>query len=576
MLKKLMGSIREYKRDTILSPVFVSLEVIMEVLIPVFMAKLIDEGITPGDSKKLFTLGGILIVFCIFTLMFGMLSGKHAAQASAGFAKNLRHDMFYNVQRYSFSNIDRLSAASIVTRLTTDVTNVQNSYQMIIRIVVRAPLMMIFSLVMAFYINASLAWIFLVAIPILGVGLYFIMTRVHPIFKKTFKIYDRLNDVVRENLRGIRVVKSFVREEHEENKFKEVSTNLYNSFCKAEKLLVANMPLMQFLVYTCILLISWLGAQQIVGLSMTTGELTSLLTYTMQILMSLMMISMIIVMLTMSKASAERIVEILDEEPDIKNPAKPVMEVANGDIEFKNVSYSYNGDMSKCCLENINLKIKSGETIGIIGGTGSGKSTLVSLISRLYDATAGTVKVGDVDVKDYDMEVLRDGVAVVLQKNVLFSGTIRSNLKWGNADATDEEIRHVCHIARADEFIETKESGYDSHVEQGGANFSGGQKQRLCIARALLKKPKILILDDSTSAVDTKTDAFIRSKLREEIPGTTKIIIAQRVSSISDADKIIVMENGKIDGIGTHDELLKTNEIYKSFVKNQRRDLDVG
>ncbi len=576
MIKTLMQSLREYKKDSILAPVFVTLEVIMEVLIPFLMSRLIDNGIIAANVGMLIALGAVLVIMCAGTLTFGMLSGKFAAQASAGFAKNLRRDMYHNVQTLSFSNIDRLSSASIVTRLTTDVTNVQNAYQMIIRTAIRAPLMLILSFAMALYINPRLGCIFLAAIPILGVVLYIITQKVHPIFKRTFKIYDRLNDVVRENLRGIRVVKSFVREDFERDKFGKVSDELYQSFSKAEKILALNSPTMQFVVYASMLLISWFAAKFIVASTMTTGELTSMISYTMQILSSLMMLSMIFVMITMSTASGERISEILTETPDITSPKNAKKDVADGSIEFKNVSFSYSGDLNKCALSNIDLKINSGETIGIIGGTGSGKSTLISLISRLYDATEGTISVGGTDVREYDVEDLREQVSVVLQKNVLFSGTVRSNLKWGNADADDEEIRKVCHIACADEFIEQKSDGYDSVVEQGGANFSGGQKQRLCIARALLKKPKILILDDSTSAVDTKTDAIIRQGLRDYLPGTTKIIIAQRVSSISDADKIIVMEKGRIDGIGTHEELLETNEIYSSLSKNQGRDLDVG
>lgn len=569
MIKRLMKSIREYKKDSILAPIFVTMEVVMEVIIPFLMAELIDKGIDQGNMNFIVKMGIVLAISCIISLMFGALSGKYAASASAGFAKNLRKDMYYNVQEFSFSNIDKFSTSSIVTRLTTDVTNLQNAYQMIVRIAVRCPLMLVFSLIMAFGVNHKLSLIFLGAIPVLGIGLFAIMSNAHPIFERVFKIYDKLNNVVQENLKGIRVVKSFVREDYEEKKFKNVSKDIYSDFVKAEKLLAFNAPLMQFAAYSCMLLISWFGARFIVSSTMTTGELTSLISYTMQILMSLMMLSMVFVMITMARASAERITEILEEKSDLANPENPVYEIKNGDISFKNVGFSYTNDKNKLCLKNINIDIKAGETVGIIGGTGSSKSSLVQLIPRLYDTTEGEVLVGGRNVKEYDIESLRNEVAMVLQKNVLFSGTIKENLRWGNDQADDEEIMRVCKLAQADDFIQTFPNKYDTYIEEGGNNVSGGQKQRLCIARALLKKPKILILDDSTSAVDTKTDASIRKAFREEIPNTTKIIIAQRISSVEDADKIIVMENGRINGMGTHDELLKINAIYKEVYNSQ-------
>lgn len=569
MIKKLMNSIREYKRDSILAPVFVTLEVIMEVIIPWLMAELIDKGIDGGNMNFILKLGIMLAIVCVVSLIFGALSGKYSASASSGFAKNLRKDMFYNIQNFSFSNIDKFSTSSIVTRLTTDITNVQNAYQMIIRIAVRCPLMLVFSLIMAFNVNSELSLIFLGAIPFLGIGLFLVMSHAHPIFERVFKIYDKLNNVVQENLHGIRVVKSFVREDYEEAKFKKVSKNIYDDFVKAEKLLAFNAPLMQFASYGCMLLISWIGARLIVGSKMTTGELTSLIAYAMQILMNLMMLSMVFVMIIMARASAERITEILVEKSDLTNPENPIYEVKNGDISFKNVNFGYSKKKKKLCLKNINLDIKSGETIGVIGGTGSSKSSLVQLIPRLYDTLEGEVLVGDRDVREYDIESLRNAVAMVLQKNVLFSGTIKENLRWGNENATDEEIIRVCKLAQADDFIQTFPQKYDTYIEQGGMNVSGGQKQRLCIARALLKKPKILILDDSTSAVDTKTDASIRRAFREEIPNTTKIIIAQRISSVEDADKIVVMNNGAIDAVGTHEELLKSNKIYQEVYNSQ-------
>lgn len=574
MIKKLAKSIREYKKESILTPIFVSLEVVMEVIIPLLMANLIDKGMYDGNMNEVLKIGLELVGAAMLSLIFGVLSGSVAAKASAGFAKNLRKDLYYKVQDFSFSNIDKFSTASIITRLTTDVTYVQMAFQMIIRIAVRTPLMLVFSLIMAFGINKELSLIFLILIPIIGGVLGLISTKVYPIFDRVFKKYDNLNEIVEENVSSIRVVKSYVLEEKEKEKFEKTSNEIYKDFTKAEKIMALNSPVMQFAIYSALILISWFGAKIIVNSHMTaltTGELTSLLTYSIQILSSLMMLTMILVMCTMSKASAQRIVEILDEKPDLNNKKNPIEEVKNGDIEFKNVGFSYVGKKNKEVLKNINLKIKSGETVGIIGGTGDGKSSLINLIPRLYDVSEGKVLVDGVNVKDYDLKALRDQVANVLQKNVLFSGTIKENIRWGDENAPDEEVERVCKLAQADEFIQGFDKKYDTYIEQGGTNVSGGQKQRLCIARALLKKPKILILDDSTSAVDTKTDSLIRKAFREEIPNTTKIIIAQRISSVQDADKIVVMDNGKIDAIGTHEELLKSNKIYREVYESQTK-----
>lgn len=571
MIKKLASCVREYKKDSVLAPLYVSIEVVLEVIIPFLMAKLIDLGIDGGSIPYILKIGAALVICAVISLIFGVLAGRSAAVASAGFAKNLRHDMFYSVQNFSFSNIDKFSASSIVTRLTTDITNIQNAYQMIIRVAVRCPAMLIFSLIMAFRVNKRLSLIFLVCIPVLGIGLYLIMSKAHPVFERVFKTYDKLNRVVQENLRGIRVVKSFVREDYEKEKFGAISKDIYSDFAKAEKTLAFNMPLMQLCVYASMLLISWFGARLIVSSSMTTGELMSLITYTMQILMSLMMLSMIFVMITISRASAERIVEVLNEESDLHSPENPIYSVKDGSIRFENVDFSYKKGKGKPCLKGIDLTIEAGQTVGIIGGTGSSKSSLVQLIPRLYDVTAGRVLVGGKDVRSYDVETLRSEVAMVLQKNVLFSGTIKENLRWGNESASDEELVRACRLAQADEFITRFPNGYDTYIEQGGSNVSGGQKQRLCIARALLKKPKILILDDSTSAVDTKTDAQLRRAMQDEIPNTTKLIIAQRISSVENADKIIVLDDGKINAVGTHEQLLETNEIYREVYTSQQK-----
>lgn len=572
MIKKLLSYIGEYKKQTILAPVFVSLESIMEVIIPFLMAYLIDNGINKNDINEIYKIGGILILFTILALIFGILSGRYAAKAGTGFARNLRKNIYYNVQDFSFSNIDKFSTASIITRQTTDITNVQMAFQMILRLAVKMPILLIFSMIMSFIINKELSLIFLVVVPFLGIGLYFIISKAHPIFEHVFKVYDELNARVQENVKGIRVVKSYVTEDKEVEKFKKTSKEIFNGFTKADKIVALNQPLMQFSANVVIILIAYFGGKLIICNSLTTGQLTSLISYAMQMLTALMMISIVFVMILISRASAERIVEILEEKSDIKNKENPIYEVKDGSILFENVSFSYIiKKPDRNCLENINLSIKSGETIGIIGGTGSSKTSLVQLIPRLYDVTDGSVKVGGIDVRDYDLQTIRNEVAMVLQKNELFSGTIKENLRWGDANATDEELIKACKLAQADEFISTFPKGYDTYIEQGGANVSGGQKQRLCIARALLKKPKILILDDSTSAVDTKTDSLIKKAFKEELPNTTKIIIAQRISSVEDADKIIVLDGGKIDGIGTHEELLKNNKIYNDVYTSQMK-----
>ena len=574
MIRQLAGCIREYKKPAILTPVAVSIEVFLECMIPLFTALLIDKGIRPGDMGMVLKYGGLLIALAVLSLLFGMLAGQKSAVAAAGFAKNLRGDMFHHVQDYSFANIDNFSTAGIVTRLTTDVTNLQQSFMMLTRVAARSPVMFVFSFAMAFGINKRLSLIFLAVIPFLAAGLWLIMSNAHPIFKRVFKLYDRLNVVVQENLRGIRVVKSFVREEHEKSKFGEVSQKIFKEFTRAEKLIAFNSPLMQLSAYTCMILIAWFGAHIIVsssGSELTTGQLTSMVVYAMQMLMSLMMLSMVFVIITISRASAERISEILSEKSTIHNPDTPVYTVTDGSISFRNVTFGYGREGGRLCLKDVSLDIGSGETIGIIGGTGSSKSTLVQLIPRLYDVTTGSVSVGGIDVRDYDIETLRSSVAMVLQKNELFSGTIKDNLLWGHQSASHDELVEACRIAAADDFIRQMPDGYDTHIEQGGINISGGQKQRLCIARALLKKPKILILDDSTSAVDTSTDSQIRSALREYLPDTTKIIIAQRLASVQEADKIFVLDEGVIAAEGTHEELLSSNDIYREIYYSQQK-----
>ncbi len=569
MIRTLAKEIKEFKAASIATPLFMVLEVLMEMIIPFLMASIIDKGVNAGDMQHIFKVGGLMIVLAVIGLFAGLAGGRYGAKASTGFARNLRETMFNNIQTFSFSNIDKYSTAGLVTRLTTDVNNVQMAYQMLLRMFVRAPFSMICAMAMAFYINARLASIYLVAVLILGVILFFIMTNATKYFRQAFPKYDDMNASVQENVSAIRVVKAYVREEEETTKFKKTSGNIYRIFLKAENNLIYNAPVMQLTVYTCILLISWLGAKMIVADTLTTGEMMSLLTYCMNILMNLMMVSMVFVMVSMSSAGAQRITEILNETSDLANPEKPVYEVPDGSIEFKHVDFAYKKDSQEPVLKDINLQIHSGETIGIIGGTGSAKTSLVNLISRLYDVTAGEILVGGRDVREYDMETLRNQVAVVLQNNVLFSGTILDNLRWGNKEATEEECERACRLACADEFIQRFPKKYETFIEQGGNNVSGGQKQRLCIARALLKKPQILILDDSTSAVDTATDAKIRKAFAEEIPNTTKLIIAQRISSVQGADRIIVMDEGRINGFGTHEELLQNNEIYREVYESQ-------
>lgn len=569
MIKTLAAHIKEYKAASIATPIFMILEVIMETAIPVLMASIIDKGVEAGNMKHIYTVGAMMVVVAALGLLFGVLGGKYGAKASTGFARNLRKAMYENIQTFAFSNIDKFSTAGLVTRLTTDVTNVQNAYQMILRMCMRAPFSLICAMVMAFIINARLASVYLIAVIVLGCALVLIMSRATKYFGMVFEKYDDLNASVQENISAIRVVKAYVREDYEKDKFKKANGNIYNMFVNAEKIITLNAPLMQTTVYTCILCISWMGAKMIVGGSLTTGELMSLLTYCMNILMSLMMLSMVFVMITMSVASARRIAEVLNEKTDICNPQEPVYEVADGSVRFDHVNFAYGKNAAEPVLKDINISINAGETIGIIGGTGSAKSSLVNLISRLYDVNGGAVYVGGRDVREYDIETLRDEVSVVLQKNVLFSGTILDNLRWGNKNATEEECRRACELACADEFIERFPDGYKTYIEQGGSNVSGGQKQRLCIARALLKKPKILILDDSTSAVDTATDARIRSEFAKEIPDTTKIIIAQRISSVEHCDRIIVLDDGVVSGFGNHDELMKSNEIYRDVYESQ-------
>lgn len=571
MIRKLLNEVKDYKKESILSPLFMVGEVLLELMLPFLMAFIVDQGIAKQDLKAVFTYGALMLIIVSFSLLFGTLSGTYAAYASAGFVKNLRNSMFKKIQSFSFANIDKFSTSSLVTRMMTDSTNVQNAYQMSLRMMVRAPLMLIVAMFMTFYINSELAMVFLYAMIFLSVVLVLMISKVMPIFNVAFQKYDDLNASIQENVSNIRVVKAYVKEEHEKNKFYISASNLRKAFRKAENILVFNSPIMQLTMYTIMLLLSWFGAQLVSYGSMTTGELMSMFTYTTNILMSLMMLSMIFVMLTMSGASAKRIVEVLDEEPTITNPNNPKYEINSGEIEFRNVSFGYYEGTDKYVLNDINFTIQSGETIGIIGQTGSSKTTLTSLIPRLYDVTQGAVLVDGVDVRDYDVETLRDAVAMVLQKNVLFSGTISDNMRWGNQEATLEEIKEASRIAHADEFIDPLPQQYESPVEQGGTNFSGGQKQRMTIARALLKKPKVLILDDSTSAVDTKTDMSIREELKKTLPDVTKIIISQRISSIQDADRILVLDEGKVSGLDTHDNLLKTNTLYQEVYETQKR-----
>ena len=569
MIKTLLKQVKEFKSDSLKTPCFMILEVVMETLIPLLMASIIDKGVEMGDMGHIYKIGAIMVVMAVIGLFAGIMGGKYGARASTGFARNLREAMYTNIQTFSFSSIDKFSTAGLVTRMTTDVTNLQNAYQMILRMCIRAPFSLICAMVMAFFINARIASIYLVAVILLGIVLFTIVKRAMKYFTELFKKYDDLNASVQENIAAERVVKAYVREEYETDKFHKASGNIYNMSLRAEKVVVLNSPIMQFTVYGCILLISWIGAKMIVGSSLTTGELMSLLTYCMNILMSLMMLSMVFVMITMSMASARRICEVLNEQSDITNPENPEYQVADGSIRFEDVSFRYNESSEKPVLSHINLNIASGETIGILGGTGSSKTSLVNLISRLYDVSEGAIYVGGKDVRSYDLETLRNEVSVVLQKNVLFGGTILENLRWGDENATEEECKHACQLACADEFIQKLPEKYNTYIEQGGSNVSGGQKQRLCIARALLKKPKILILDDSTSAVDTATDAKIRKAFAEEIPGTTKLIIAQRISSLQHADRIIVMNEGCVDAVGTHEQLLESNNIYREVYEAQ-------
>ena len=574
MIKELAKCIREYKTASILTPIFVSLEVVMECIIPFIIAQLVNRIKSGCEFHTILSYGAVLLLMALMSLAFGALSASYCATASCGFAKNLRQDLFYKLQTYSFTNIDRFSTSSLITRLTTDTANVQMAYMMLIRIAIRCPLMLVFSFTMAFIMGGKMAWIFLFTIPVLGFALFLVIRKAMPVFKKVFKKYDRLNNSIQENIKGMRVVKSYVREEYEKEKFGSAAEDICKDFTKAERILAFNNPIMQFCTYATMIFVLTYGSYTVItskGMDLDVGQMSALLTYNFQILMSLMMISMVFVMITMASESASRIVEVLKEESTIHNPADPVLDVKDGSVDFENVNFKYSEKAEKMALSNINLHINSGETIGIIGGTGSSKSSLIQLISRLYDVTEGVVKVGGRDVREYDLETLRNQVSVVLQKNILFSGSIKDNLRWGDKEATDEELVEACKLAQADEFIRQFPNGYDTHIEQGGTNVSGGQKQRLCIARALLKKPKILILDDSTSAVDTKTDALIRKAFKEFIPETTKIIIAQRTSSVEDADRIIVMDKGTVDAIGNHEELLKNNEIYKEVYTSQNK-----